>query len=437
MAPENKLLLLLNHSGFRRYFKNTTWVLGEKIIRLVMVLFVGIWVARYLGPESFGTLNYALAFSAIFGPIVSLGLDSVLVRELVNTPENEPELLGTAFILKLVVGVLTWGFVAVLAFSVTKENPSVSWMILIISSGYIFQSLSVIDLNFRAKVQLKYSSIIRTAIVTVIAIVKVWLILSNADVIYFAAVSVLELNLIALGYWLIYQSLGYSIIDWKFSVKRATILLKDSWPAILTGISVMLYMRTDQIMLGQILGNESVGLYSAAIRISQAWYIVPTIVAQALFPAIANAKKADEEMYKKRLNNLFTFLVLASYLVAIPMTFFSRDLMLLLYGELYESAYMVLTIHIWTGVFVSLGVASGSWYNVENLLILSFYRALLGAVLNIALNIFLIARLGIVGCAIASLAAQIFSALLFDLFLTRTRPLFKLKIKALVLVFKR
>lgn len=73
-----KLTALKNHAGFIRYFKNTCWMMGEQFLRIIAGVFVGIWVARYLGPEQFGLFSYVLAFTAIFGGIAKLGLNGIV-----------------------------------------------------------------------------------------------------------------------------------------------------------------------------------------------------------------------------------------------------------------------------------------------------------------------------------------------------------------------
>ena len=193
----------------------------------------------------------------------------------------------------------------------------------------------------------------------------------------------------------------------------------------------MLYMRIDQIMIKEMLGEREVGLYSAAIRLSEAWYFVPTIITTSLFPAIVNAKKTSEKLYHERLQRLYTTLVWMAIAVAVPMTFFSDWLITLLYGEAYKDAGQVLIIHIWAGVFVSIGVASGSWFTGENLQHYAFYRTLLGAIINVILNLTLIPNFGLIGAAIATVIAQSMAALFFDLLTIKTRVVFYMKLKTL------
>ena len=193
----------------------------------------------------------------------------------------------------------------------------------------------------------------------------------------------------------------------------------------------MIYLRIDQIMIKEILGEYEVGIYSAAKRISEAFYFVPMLICASLFPAILNAKKQSEELYKKRLQALYTFMVWTAIAIALSITFLADWIVALLFGRAYIDAAQVLIIHVWASIFVFLIVASGKWLIIENLQKLSFWRAFSGSVLNILLNVILIPNYGVNGAAVATLISYSFAGLLFDYLNIQTRELFFMKIKTL------
>ena len=90
----------LASQGFRKYFANTSWLLGERVLRMAVSLFVGIYVARYLGPERYGLLSYALCFVWLFSAFLDLGHREIIVRELVLYPEQRNVILGSAILLR-------------------------------------------------------------------------------------------------------------------------------------------------------------------------------------------------------------------------------------------------------------------------------------------------------------------------------------------------
>ena len=278
------------HQGFLRYFANTSWMFVEQILRIIAGLLVGIYVARYLGPEQFGVYNYAAAFVALFGSIARLGLDGIVVRDLVNHPQERNVYLGTAFWLKLIGAFVALGLLAI-AVQFTSNNATTNLYIFIIASGLIFQSFDVMDFHFQSKVLSKYVSISRLTQLALSSILKLYLIFIQADLFWFVMVSLVDQISLALSlaysYWR--QKIG-SFLG-RFDLGVAKTLLRNSWPVILSGIAISLYMRIDQIMIKEMLGEKDVGLYSAAVRLSEAWYFVPVIIATSIFPAIINAKK--------------------------------------------------------------------------------------------------------------------------------------------------
>lgn len=418
------------HAGFRRYFANTSWMFGEQMLRIVSGLLVGIWVARYLGPEQFGLFSYALAFVSIFSGLAKLGLDGIVVRDLVNHPHQRDVYLGTAFWLKFVGAFIMLGFVA-LATLFTSNDHTTNLYVFIIASGIIFQSFEVVDFYFQSQVLSKFVSICKITQLAVSSVLKVYFVLTGADLIWFVVVTLADQALLALTLFIAYRYQRFGSFYQHFDFILAKKLIKDSWPLIFSSLAVAVYMRIDQIMIKEMLGDKEVGIYSAAVRLSEIWYFIPVIITSSLFPAIVSAKKISEELYYTRLQRLYTLMVWIAIAIALPITFLGGWLVTLLYGEAYRAAGQVLMIHVWAGVFVFLGVASGSWFTNENLQQYLFYRTVLGALINVVLNLALIPRFGVVGAAIATVIAQSMAALFFDLYTTKTRVVFCMKLRTL------
>ena len=430
----SKLIALINHQGFMKYFKNTSWLFGEKILRMVVGLFVGIWVARYLGPEQFGLFSYAKSFVGLFTAIATLGLNGIVVRELVKDESRCDELIGTTFWLK-VMGAFGVLLILAIAINFTSNDTYTNPLVFIIASATIFQSFNVVDMYFQSKVLSKYIVYANFISLFIGSIVKIALILNEAPLIAFAWVILFDSFILASGFIYFYlknrrhneQPNRYSVFDtessfaWKFNKSTAFSLLKDSWPLILSGIVISIYMKIDQVMIKEMMNAEAVGQYAAAVRLSEAWYFIPMVIASSLFPAIINAKKQSEELYYARLQKLYSLMVWLAIAIALPMTFLSDWVVHFLYGEQYNQAGSVLMIHIWAGVFVFLGVASGKWLLSENLQIFSTVNTSIGAIVNIWLNYILIPKIGVSGAAWATLISYFVAAYLCLLFFKKTR----------------
>ena len=412
-----------SHAGLRRYAANTSYMFAEQILRIFAGLFVGIYVTRYLGPEQFGIYSYATAFVALFGAIARLGLDSIVVRELVNHPEERDVYLGTAFWLKLVGAFIMLGFLAI-AVQFFSNDATTNLYIFIIASGLIFQSFDVIDFYFQSKVLVKYVSITKLIQLGLSSLLKLYFIFIQADLFWFVMVSLVDQITLASSLVFVYWRQKISSFFGFFNFDVAKMLLINSWPLILSCLAISFYMRIDQVMIKEMLGEQEVGLYSAAVRLSEAWYFVPVIIATSLFPAIINAKKISQELFNKRLRRLYFIMIYFAVGVALPVTFMAEWIVTTLYGANYKDAGIVLSIHIWAGVFVGLGVVNGQWFLAEGLQKIATVNVLIGVITNVFLNYLLIPIYGITGVAFATLASYGVAAYLALLLHRKTRKRF-------------
>jgi len=409
-----KIKELKNHAGFIKYFKNTSWLFIENILRLLVGFFVGVWVARYLGPDKYGIFNYSMAFVSIFSGIANLGLDDIVIRELVKEPKKKDIYLGTAFWLKLIGAFISIILVTIAVFLLESDKITRIY-ILIISFGTIFQSFNVIDFHFRSMVMAKYVSICKMIQLIISCCLKIYLIITRADLIWFVSVTLFDAATLAISLNIAYRSKNKSSFYSHFDRNIALTMLKNSWPLVLSVIAVGIYMKIDQIMIKNMIDPAAVGQYSAAVKISEIWYFIPMIITSSLFPAIINAKKKSEELYYARLQKLYNLMVWLAISIALPMTFLSDWVIKLIYGSAYSQAGSVLMIHIWAGVFVSLGVASQQYLIVENYIKISLFRTFIAAIVNVILNIILIPKYGINGAAISSVFSFFLSTFLIGL----------------------
>lgn len=425
-----KLIVFKNHQGFIRYFKNTSWMLAEKFLRIIAGLFIGIWVARYLGPEAFGLFSYVLAFTAIFGGIAKLGLDGIMVRDLINHHEKRDAYLGTAFWLKVMGAFIVMGLMAAIVPLVSSDNHT-RLFIFIIVTGLLFQSFEVVEFYFRSQVMAKIDSICKITQLAFSSVIKIYLVLNEAELIWFVLVIAFDTFSLAISYLIAYKINQQRSFYKYFDLSIAKQLLQDSWPLIFSTIVIMIYMRIDQIMIREMLGEYEVGIYSAAVRLSEAFYVIPMLITASLFPAILNAKKQSNERYKQRLQLLYTLMAWMAITIAVPITFLGDSLIIMLFGHAYQEASQVLVIHIWSSIFVFIGVAFSKYLLAENLTKIAFQRTLLGAVINVFLNLWLIPKYGVSGAAIATLLAQFIANFGYDILDKRLHVQLVMKFKAI------
>ena len=418
-------------SGFKKILSNTGYLFGEKVFNMALSLLVGIWVARYLGPDELGLLRYAQSFVGLFIAVASLGTTQIVIRDLVNEPEeSEGRILGTSFFLMLVAGVIT--ALLVIGIGVWQNNDTLTISLIVIASvNLIFQAFDVFDYWFQSKVLSKYSVYARTIAQITISIIKVILILFSLSIIYFA-LTMIAAGIIQSVVWAAYfQKQKKSTMNWKFDAEYAKSLLKNAWPLIISGISVAIYMKIDQVMLKSMVNANAVGNYSVAVTVSQLWYFIPLTITSSVFPSIIQSKKDNVEKYYRRLQYLYDVMTAIAVAIALPMTFLSNFVILSLFGPEYTQAGVVLAIHIWAGVFVFLGVVRNRWIINENYQFYGMIFTISGAVANIAMNIWLIPIYGITGAAWATLVSQALSAWFIALFFDKTRLAFKMHLRAI------
>ncbi len=420
------------------YFDNTLWLIAERVARIAVGVFLFAYMARYLGPVAFGTLNYAIVIAGLAVPFISLGLNRTLVMEMVRNPEQEMVLLGTVFVFKMAVAVAASLTLVTLVFALDFGPEESHLIIAIISIGNVFLAFDVIEYYFQSKVQSKYSAIYKSIAFFLSSLVKILLIIFEMELIYFALAAFLEMFFVAMFAFLTYQlrngTTATTFPRWQLDISRGYELVRNSWPEVISGFGTILCMKLDQIMLEAFRGVEAVGVFSAAARLTDAWYFIPAAIATSSFPAIISMKTKDAKEYQQGLQDLFSIQIIVCVLIALVVTALSSTIIDVLFGVHYRQASTILTVYIWCLPAVALGVSSGSWIYAENRVILSAYRMIVGLLCNVLLNFILIRQYGGVGAAVATLVSLFIAFYVYDLFVSAMRPIFTMKTKALVFI---
>ena len=414
---------LKQHSVIRKYFSNTSWLLGERILRMGVSLFVGIYVARYLGPEKYGLLSYTMSFVWLFSAFLDLGHREIIVRELVLYPEQRNVILGSAILLRLSGSVLLGSGVAV-GLQLVDNDHQTSLMIGIIALGMAFQSWELIDYYFQSQVQSKYTVWAQTVQLIVASLIKIALIIWQAPLIWFAVVFSLEYVITAALFLLMYNWQVGSFPIRNCNLKYARQMLKNSFPLLLTSMAILIYMKIDQVMLKELAGAETVGIYAVAVKLSEACYHIPVLIAVSFYPAIIGVKDTNPALYHARLQKLYTLLVWVAFALAIPITFMADWIIYILYGNEYIESVIILKIYVWAGIFVSMSLANNKWMVIENFQNYILLTTLLGMSSNIICNVILIPLYGASGAAIATLISYGIGSYLSLLFFPKVRKIF-------------
>ena len=409
---------------------NSSWLLLDRLVRAVVGLLVGAWVARYLGPREFGSLAYALAFVAMFQALATAGIESVVVRDLARDPRAAARILGAAFLLRCTAGVLCW-LAAVATAAALGGGSGRVLLVAVVAGSLLFQAADVLDLWFQSRSQSKRTVLAKLTAHMLANGIKVALIVHGAGVAAFAAVVALEAAANAAALTLAFRRHGEGG-PWSFDRTEAARLLAQSWPLMLSGLAVMVYMRIDQLMVSELVGERELGLYAAVLPISQVWQALPMAVAVSLAPLLARQRQADAELYRRSIVWTFRGFFYAGVASAIVTALVAGPIVGLLFGEAYERAVPVLAVHAISNVFCFLGLAHSLWLTNEGNFSVRLVGTLLASAVTIGLNLMLLPSLGLIGAAWSAVAAQAIAAFLVNAVLDRTG--FRLQCAAIGLV---
>ncbi|MDX1460783.1 MAG: flippase [Xanthomonadales bacterium] len=409
-------------------FSNIGWLVAGRVFQFLVSITVTVWLARYLGPQQFGTLSFALALVGILAVLPALGLHNIVVRDVVASPGQAAEILGSSMLVMAVAGIVTFGLLWLVVARILTDEMQTRVVVLTIGVSLVFSFTEVPRYWFESVVESKYTVSVTSLVLLITSLVTVYLIYREATLKAFAWVMLANSVAAGLLMVVVLRIRTGPLSRLRFNAQRARELLRDSWPLMLSGLAIMVYMKIDVLMLARMKGEHAAGIYGAATRISESWYFIPLFVVGSAFPAIIKARSSSPQQYRQRLQALYDALMLIAVSGAIVTTMVSDQIISVLFGEAYSSAGPVLSAHIWASVFVFLGVVSGRYLIAENRQVLNLQRNLAGALLNVALNYFVIPAYGPIGAAWTTVVSQAFAAFIFDVMQKETRQMFRMKL---------
>jgi PST family polysaccharide transporter len=419
----------------RTLVSNTAWSLLNQSTRVGTLAVVTIVLSRHFGPQRFGSLAFGLAFVRIFAVVAAFGLDRVLVRRFVETDGDPGAMVRSAFGLKLGIALLSYvALVAIVFLSDPHDRLTLS-IVVLAGAGLIFQAFDVFDFFFQSQNRFRLTFCGRTLPIVLSTGIKIAALIAGAPLLVFAALETLETALIALALLLVYRRCHPAPLARARARPIAPrLLLREGLPLLLGSVAAMIYMRSDILMLGKMAGYQAAGIYAAASQITEGCALFPMAFVPALFPVLLRWRKHGLAFYHHQFEKLFLGAVLSGLSVAIALTITAPFIVGLLYGAAYSPAANILVIHAWSAIFIYVAIMQTGYDITEGLTSLLALRMAAGATLNIVLNFALIPRYGASGSAIATLISQVCSGFLFNLAHPRTRQIFALQLRALLLI---
>ncbi len=408
-------------AGMNLLIGNLVRLLSDQVLQVGVGVFVGVWVARYLGPTQFGLLNYAIALVSLFASATARGLGTLVVRDIARDPECKEETLGTAFVIQLAGGIITLvaaaGAIAVL----NPDDILTLWLVGILAAATMFQSFETINFWFQSQLQSKYTAVAKNSVSLLIAGIRIGLIQVRAPLIAFAWVMLAEAVVAGLAIALVYQSKGNDFKLWRISWERGKQLLQESWPLALSSLAVFIYSKIDLIMLGS-LDKTELGFYAVAVKLSEICDFLPMIIAAAIFPKLAQLREKNYAEYLKKFQ-IYSDAMLFLWLgVAVPVSVLAPFIVQTLYGEQYAASSGVLSIYVWTQFGTNFGIARNTYFALEGQLRYNIYLTVAGSIFNIVLNYLLIPQYGALGATVATLITYFYVTILVNFYIKELKP---------------
>ena len=436
MSLINKIIGKLNLSPTKeKVVRNIVWAVTGKVVTLLGGLLVGIIVARYLGPEQYGLMSYVMSYVALFQVLASFGMDQIEIREESKMPGKKDKIIGTAFGLKLVFAVVTMGLIALTAW-LFEADSFTKWMIILYSISMIMNSFGVIRNYFTSLVWNEY--IVKTEITRTLigAGFKVVLLLLHAPLVWFIVATLFDTVLIAGGYLVSYRSKIDSVRKWQFDKETAKYLIMQSFPLLLSGAAVVVYQKIDQVMLGNMLDKEAVGFYAVAGTFVTVIGFIPTVLSQTITPILVQTYAKNKNEYLRKSQLFLNISLWVIIIICLLICLFAYPLIRYTYGFQYLAAVSILQITIFKEIGYACAQASGTMIITEGIQKYAVLRNLIGCVINITLNLFLIPNLGVIGAAICSVITAFCTGYLAHAIIPMYRHIFKMQTRSIFIGWK-
>lgn len=409
---------------------NALWLIFGKTAQAGLTMAVGILTARYLGPSDYGLIHYAAGFTGFFAAFCTLGLPSVLVRELTDAPEQEGHILGTALALQTASSLCSAAVILRLIYGWDGAQPTLLTVAAWSCAAMVLRSLDIFHCHFQSKQLSRISAVVLLISHTAALLCKAALLALKKPVAWFAFAAAAEQFLSgALLLWTYRRLQGRRL---RISREMSRQLLRKSCHFILPALMVSVYAQTDRIMLARLLGEGETGCYSAAVTLCGCWCFVLSAIIDAMYPEIAGSSR-NAPLFDRRNRQLYAMVFYISAAVSVVFCLLAEPLVLLFYGPAFLPAAGPVRILTWYTAFSYLGVARNAWVvcrDAQKHLVWIYAAA---ALVNVGLNNLLIPRYGASGAAAASLAAQLVSAVIAPAFHRELRENSRLMLEGICL----
>lgn len=411
--------------------KNAIWLIGGKVAQMVLSLFVAVLSARYLGPSNYGLISYGNAFASFFMSFCTLGLNSIMVKDFIDNPDEQGKAIGSAILMRAISSLCSCILIISVSFLLDFGDWETIVVVALCSVSLLFHVFDTANLWFQSQYKSKVSAISIFLAYVATSVYKIILLILKKEVFWFAFAT--SLDYIVLGIVLMAFYKKHNGPKLSVSWAKGKSLLNQSYHYILSGMMVAIYGQTDKLMLKQMLDETTVGYYTTATALCSMWTFVLAAIIDAMYPMLIENFKQGEEVFDKKNRQLYAIVFYMSMFVSVIFMLFGNLAIRILYGEVYLPAANPLKVITWYTAFSYLGVARNAWIVCNERQKYLKYIYCIAALMNVMLNVIFIPLWGASGAAVASLVTQICTSIVLPFFIKDLRPNAKLMLEAIIL----
>lgn len=391
----------------KKDFKNTQWFIAEKLLQVLVGLFIIPQIFTSLGTEEIGKLEFSKTLLGTLSPLFFLGLSAICIRELIFKPKDKHKIIATTLILRLLSFLVILS--ALIIYNLLTKRSDISIILLIICFSYLFKITDVFDFYLQATKQSHVLFIAKFCALILSLLAQYYGVNNNYGILYFASILLID----ALTQGLIYsfylfrnKQLDFKFLNFcKITAKN---LLSSAFPLFISNVLIMFYIAIDEFFLKYFINDTANGIFATVqfLVIFLTWNIGAALV-YGLYPALAEVYNNDKEMYFSRMRKMGLFLILFGISIGVFYTFLGDVIINTFYDASFNNAKIPLKIFCWAPLFIFIGMLYEKHLINQNQLLNNVYRFSIGCIVNIILCFLLIPIYNVNGAAAAVLISHI------------------------------
>ena len=312
-----------------REIRNAGWIISGRVLNKLLAFIVGIMTANYLGPSNYGLINYATAYTTFFASLCSLGINSVIIKDYVEHPDEQGKAIGTSLLMRAVSSMLSVIMIVGIVSIVDRGEKSTMIVVMLCSLGLVFQIFDTLNSWFQFRLESKYPATAAIISYAIVSALKIILLIQKRNVYWFAAAASIEYLITAIfliGVYIRKNGPALSI-----SVRKGFDLLRSSNSFIIAGLMVSVYASVDKLMLRHMMDDSAVGNYAIAISLSTTWAFVLSAIIDSLSPGIMKLYRENREQYERKNRQLYAIVFYVSCAVSLVICVFAAPVIHILY----------------------------------------------------------------------------------------------------------